>query len=79
MKEAVTSYEPVGTSILKAPFTSDTPPKSVPTTTILAPSSGYEFTSVTTPTSDCANNPVIIKTDVIRLRYFIIISLFVIV
>ena len=68
MKEAVTSYVPDGTSILKAPVLSDTPPKSVHTTTILAPSSGCESTSVTTPTSDWANNPVIINTDAIRLR-----------
>ena len=41
MKEAVTSYVPDGTSILKvAPELSDTPPKSVPTTTILNSSSG---------------------------------------
>ena len=54
MKEAVTSYVPDRTSILKAPELSDTPPTSVPTTTILAPSSGCESTSVTTPTIDCA-------------------------
>ena len=41
MKEAVTSYVPESTLIEKAPVLSDTPPKSVPLTTMLAPPSGF--------------------------------------
>ena len=76
MKVAVTSYVPAGISLIEnAPLSSAVAPKSVPTITTLAPSSGFESVSHTVPTTLCENNVVIIIRDTIRLRIFIIILL----
>ena len=76
MNEAVNVNVPSApTSIVYLPDSSVTPPLSVPSTATFAPFNG-SLPLLTTPTIDCANNPVIINNDIARLRLFINVLLF---